>query len=142
MELGKQVCSLELAKRLKELGVKQESLFIWIGEQPEKKGQKEHYDVYRKDNWNTDALYDWVAAYTVAELGEMLVQVEVEGEWYVPVSYRFTNDPPSYECELLHRKMLKSSLHKTVSFSEADARAKMLIYLIENGLLDVKTLNV
>jgi hypothetical protein len=29
MDLEKQVCSLELAKKLKELGVKQESLFRW-----------------------------------------------------------------------------------------------------------------
>jgi hypothetical protein len=29
ISLEKQVCSLELAKRLKELGVKQESLFYW-----------------------------------------------------------------------------------------------------------------
>jgi len=29
MKLEDQVCSLELAKRLKELGVEQESLFYW-----------------------------------------------------------------------------------------------------------------
>jgi len=29
MGLEKQVCSLGLAKRLKELGVAQESLFVW-----------------------------------------------------------------------------------------------------------------
>jgi hypothetical protein len=30
MELEKQVCSLELAKRLKELGVEQQSYFVWV----------------------------------------------------------------------------------------------------------------
>jgi hypothetical protein len=29
MELEKQVCNLELAQKLKKLGVKQESLFYW-----------------------------------------------------------------------------------------------------------------
>ena len=29
MKLEDQVCSLELAKKLKELGVKQDSLFYW-----------------------------------------------------------------------------------------------------------------
>jgi len=41
MKLEDQVCSLELAKRLKDLGMKQESLWYWIpnwngtGGQPE-----------------------------------------------------------------------------------------------------------
>lgn len=30
MKLENQVCSLELAKRLKELGVKQDSLWVWV----------------------------------------------------------------------------------------------------------------
>ena len=29
ISLEKQICSLELSKRFKELGVKQESLFVW-----------------------------------------------------------------------------------------------------------------
>jgi hypothetical protein len=35
MELSKQVASLDFAKRLKELGVKQESLFYWCKENKE-----------------------------------------------------------------------------------------------------------
>jgi hypothetical protein len=36
MKLEDQVCSLELAKRLQELGVKRESLFYWHEEQGHK----------------------------------------------------------------------------------------------------------
>lgn len=65
MKLEDQVCSLELAKRLKELGVKLESLFYW------------HY----WDNRNTWTLEPagrykdeepFFFAFTVAELGAML----------------------------------------------------------------------
>jgi len=31
MKIEEQVCALELAKRIKELGVKQESRFYWCG---------------------------------------------------------------------------------------------------------------
>lgn len=62
MKLEDQVVSLELAKRLKELEVMQESLFFWC------------------DNWvhSQDSVYhsptssETFSAFTVAELGEML----------------------------------------------------------------------
>jgi hypothetical protein len=60
MELEKQICSLELAKKLKELGVKQDSLFWWVNG----RGRMELHDKH------TDS--DSVSAFTVAELGEML----------------------------------------------------------------------
>jgi hypothetical protein len=73
MEVEKQVCNLELAKRLKKLGVKQESAFWW-----------EQIKVAGKNEWHKDWTlafnsyskpYDAthiVSAFTVAELGEML----------------------------------------------------------------------
>ena len=66
MKLEDQVCSLELAKKLKELGVKQESLFYWwfvrndMGD-----------DVFVSDTKPVNGTEYW-SAFTVAELGEML----------------------------------------------------------------------
>ena len=66
MELKHQVCSLEIAKRLKELGVKQESEFHW----------QHHRSVNSPSGWawslsNTTNGHS-VSAFTVAELGEIL----------------------------------------------------------------------
>ena len=67
MKLEDQVCSLDLAKELKKLGVPQESSFAWLVPLV---GYK----------WILKCLYGakfarsaaWVSAFTVAELGEML----------------------------------------------------------------------
>lgn len=65
MELEKQVCSLELAKKLKELGVKQESLFVW--------DIKRKNLFYTKNNYpdGNIELLEQCVAFSVAELGEM-----------------------------------------------------------------------
>ena len=74
LPLEQQVCSLDLAKRLKELGVKQESQFWW-----DKDDTGEYTQLIIAFNFNsrnanlkvfrTD---DAISAFTVAELGEML----------------------------------------------------------------------
>ena len=61
LPLEKQVCSLELAKKLKELGVRQESIFYWE----------------KRDGWELvddpyDDQFELYSAFTVAELGELL----------------------------------------------------------------------
>jgi hypothetical protein len=111
MELVKQVCSLELAKSLKELGVKQESLYLyWRG------------NVYTSAHVDGRSLAgkEGIAAPTVAELGEMLP----------PGAYEVVRDE-SKRCWIKYE-------YCDVGFSantEADARSKMLIYLIENKLV-------
>src|ERR1051325_10817319 len=62
MQLEQQVCSLELAKRLRELGVKQESYFYWFFE------EYNHEPV----GWRIQTEEGDYSAFTVAELGEML----------------------------------------------------------------------
>jgi hypothetical protein len=70
MKLEEQVCSLDLAKRLKELGVKQESYWYWVDWQ-----ENNHEDGAPK-GWNLEhpphSDCPFVSAFTVAEFGEML----------------------------------------------------------------------
>ena len=110
MDLVQQVCSLELAQKLKELGVKQESLWYWL-----KISELDEQYVIRFSNKICEH-WEHYSAFTVAELGEMLK----ESEWrlpYVRENGRWWNggfdDEPT-------------------SATEADARAKCLIYLLEN----------
>lgn len=125
-----QVSSLELSKRLKELGVKQESVFKYCGG---------HTDYHDSDEGvfelcpNTDLLDDdeychtaemtcefTISAFTVAELGEMLPK---NLPWTSITGYL----QRSWSCEITN--------HREGADTEADARAKMLIYLLENNLL-------
>lgn len=123
MNQEQQVCSLELAKRLMELGVKQESYFTWVGE----------------ELWDTTMLSDYetprtsrerISAFTVAELGEMLpgnfnglytrFQKGLMGNrWFAT----------------LHKVNGNRQQHQEEEKTEADARAKMLIHLLENKLI-------
>ena len=126
MQLEKQVCSLELAKRLKELGVKQGSLFWWVTTKPtdvapttiEWKGDIELIN----EKVSLTYITEKTSAFTVAELSEelpdgyatFLTKVRGKLEW-----------------------MCQDGAEELEQFAdtEADARAKMLIYLIENELV-------
>lgn len=116
MNLESQVVSLELAKRLKELGVKQESVCIW----------QERYMGHWKPTWvkvvadDREIVY---SAFTVAELGEMLPEFFMSG--------RLSDG--SFACAV--KGLQSSNLYSREKLKEADARAKLLIYLIEKGLV-------
>jgi len=124
MKLEQQVVSLDLAKRLKELGVKQESEFYWnrflnSTEYQEQHGEpEESWRVVRP--FNMDALGDaFYSALTVAELGEML-----------PAQTRSIKVAPGdFYCN--------SQIHAWPGQhgeTEADSRARMLVFLLENDL--------
>ena len=131
MKLEKQVCNLELSKKLKELGVKQESLWYWQ---------------LNKDGWilvlaeQIVEENDCVSAFTLAELGEMLpahptreskITGSEEGAKWFAMKYddevnKDNSQKIEYVCEFGNNKFRDRN--------EANARAKMLIYLIENKL--------
>jgi len=170
MELEKQVASLELSKQLKELGVKQESLFYWVdGElrqgmadyklafermeamlmesitdkSPMEVNGKfvvgEHYSIEQdrrlavlESPQRTGAAQreynDHYSAFTVAELGEMLpyrwttYKSNIDDEWI-----GLNTDPEMMWCDPLFEKVGANT--------EADARAKLLIHLMEEGII-------
>jgi len=124
MKLEKQVCSLELAKRLKELKIKQESLFQWC----DISGKAWLY--YGKIINSPEMR---CSAFTVAELGELLPDfIKTREE-----NYFITMDCDKHIC---YENMEKTSeihfMDNFDKFTEADARAKMLIYLIENKYVE------
>jgi hypothetical protein len=115
MKLEDQVCSLELAKRLKELGVKQDSHFYWWEHKPGTGWHlTENMSIYADEN---------VSAFTVAELGEMVLETVSSGKTWGGG----------------YRALFISDAHKTIhqedAQTEADARVKMLIHLLENKLI-------
>lgn len=124
MELIKQVCSLESAKRLKELGVKQKSLFWWSEYH---NGQQILWEDEKKQQEPERFNLDWYSAFTVAELGEMLPEDCASGKATLGKDCGFGN----FTCiKFLERKNVFAE-------TEAEARAKMLIYLLENKLIKI-----
>lgn len=118
MELTKQVCSLELAKRLKEFGVRQESLFSY-GYMTGNPEYESNYELCTSSELNLPE-EEMYAAFTVAELDEILSKY---GEYSVT----------EYKDEIAVQIVGKGEIyHKG---NRADARAEMLIYLLENKLI-------
>ncbi len=164
MILEKQVVSLELSKKMKELGFPQESLFYWVyTDAPLKDGSRNKILLgsdLGESHWELGGEQDTYSAYTVAELGEFLpeqikingwgyrkdelidCQLEVtkirEDFWYVSYVERIQGIKLQ---DILKPGIRKSFGHlSTVILGrdaniEADARAKMLIYLAENNLI-------
>lgn len=157
MKLEQQVTSLEISKKLKELGMKQESLFYWrLGYSTEdhfengvstgRKGNFRDYELtyYPKPRYET-ADFKWnqadlqklyeteVSAFTVAELGEMLPDDYISGQ--VPLDAA----DGKWKClRLSFPEFEPWNKFWEYADTEADARGKMLIYLIESNLLPVK----
>jgi len=133
MKIEKQVVSLELAKKLKELEVKQESLWWWIKSYDRGLNETMEWIVseYDLSQWDGSHIEEQYSAFTVAELGEMLPNAidinilrcmkTIRGEYIC--QYR-ANDVEGGK-ELCY----------TQADTEANARAKMVLYLVKEGKL-------
>lgn len=138
MKLEQQVVSLELAKQLKELGVKQYSLFCWDTDYENGRVIFPNYEVREL----MPKLNNKVSAFTVAELGEMLPLYIMLGKLKLVMAKSHNHNGDFYSVgyfPLKDRDSLDINLqHDSAIFferNEADARAKMLIWLIEEGYI-------
>ena len=132
MRLENQVCSLELAKSLKELGVNKPSIFGWVHHNF---GDKKEWIIIKGTNdlkpmnWgdNHCKLQEQkdkeISAFTVAELGEMIPSfVELSKVENIKIATIYSED---------------NGTESNVSFiddTEANVRAKILIYLLQNNI--------
>lgn len=137
MQLEKQLANLELSKKLKELGVKQESLFYWQPLwQPGEKAQLMHLIwpaskiENRPDIEQTMLPY---SAFTVAELGEMLPlgcsSTKINEYKKDGTTKIWQSNTARYIGGRDGRMIIE------YGNTEADARAKMLIYLLDHKLI-------
>ncbi len=135
MKLENQVCSLELAKKIKQLGVKQDSLWWWMKYQRmpdssifwtiqrEEIKDTNEYSFIKRDN---------ISAFTVAELGEMLPFGVDSGK----TDYDLGKEK-SFFCAWREDAYHEEKPDKIIfADTEANARAKMLIWLIEQGKVE------
>lgn len=133
--LPSQVTSLPLSKRLKELGVPQQgSLYSWHMTVSHTLGSGEYkengYSIQnreaRPDLYPNDKKYEAYAAYTVAELGMFLSEKNWEercnGNGIFKMTYKLDSEKERYT---------------VTSNNEADARASMLVWLLEQKIISL-----
>lgn len=137
MNLTDQVCSLEYAKKLKELGIAQSSLFYWV----KPKSWERHRDppefTIEYIHWFDELQeplslkdYETYSAFTVAELGELLPEcIPYEGDLMMWNNMNF-QDQRYFGIEYTG-----SGLESFTAETEANVRAMMLIYLYEQGIV-------
>jgi len=129
--LERQVCSLAWARKLKKLGVGQQSAFYWC----QRVDPKTQYELELGRNIHSRLFLEqeFIAAFTCAELGEMLPQ-----GWEF-IFYHTIRGPHRIDCNFIpsvnEGRFLSNWFEAD---TEADARAKMLCYLIENKIITVE----
>lgn len=137
LPIEKQVASLESSKKLKEMGFRQDTLFYW------EKSSEDIWTIFMSNTGDAH-MQEWCAAPTAAELGEVLNKY---AECYVTRWYKngITVEP---QRKYRRFKISKTEINRRVKQNEialkmlndmpkteAEARALMLIYLIEKGLI-------
>lgn len=156
MKLEDQVISLELAKCLKKLGLNQQSHFIWwyteamstdVKYFPEQDWDKREWSLQVRDKYYANHAHNGyegraLPAYTVAELGELI------GPYFQINSGRSGRPAQMVWTEVMPNILIRSNpeLHPPEETkrapvmpakSEAEARAKVLFYLIENKIITI-----
>lgn len=137
MELCNQIVSFDIAKKLKKLGVKQDSLFYWRYLNDGKHSRWVTECPYFLEGIKEGILYQeyiekMISAFTVSELGIFLPDLYL--------SFKTTGNHPITNEKLLdwtiYKEIVGDKPTPFVESTEADVRAKMLIHLIEKGFVN------
>lgn len=133
LPLESQVSSLELSKKLRELGVRQNAYWSWCFNKGRHKSEDRTYLLETQKSYNFLNENRCWSAFSVAELGEMLpgmidVGLKPGQMRMVLVTGRTLGD--GWRVDYRNEAAMPIS---TTAETEVDARAKMLIYLIERG---------
>lgn len=156
MKLKNQVCSLELAKKLKELGLKRDSCFIYKYHTTIKylhpHSSAEKMEISRTidstaivvENYGP-IIYPDIAAYTAAELLEMLpLQITISNTEFILAMHSNSEDN---QIRINYFKEMSFSLDAELfpidveAFNLSDALARLLVFLIVNDYIKVEDLN-
>ena len=126
MRIEDQCVSLELARRLKELNLKQNSLFNWHD-------IDSFYPCVRHEDYIPERSGDFIlSAFSVAELGEILPRLlHKNGVGYFLEIFKDVDE----NWHIKYEGYIDNKLIQIYSLNEANARAKMLIHIIENNLV-------
>lgn len=126
MTLDNQLTNKELSQKMKELGFPQDSLFYWS------KNGGHQWRIENSYYFKVDKRAD-ISAYTVAELGEMLPMEIEDGKG--KLNFKISNKEDGWSIRYVLAEREGKTIFKFIEKTEADARAKMLIYLKENNLI-------
>ena len=123
-----QVCRLELAKKLKKLGMKQESLFWWAEYND---GTSSLIDYKAANKHCRSVLFNLYSAPTVAELGEMLPYYIKTSKAYIFLVIKKL--PTGWECG--YAEIDYTTHFRRTGETLADACGEILVYLWDNNLI-------
>lgn len=148
LHLEKQCASLEPSIKLRNLGVRQKSCFAWMNDTEKVGSYLDDVELFATMGIELMRGGKAVSAFTVAELGEMLPEREEKDfrvsfinihknkkesgteQWTVKFVWRVVGTSPANDARYI-----------TYGDNLADAMAKMLIYLLENKIIEVDIIN-
>lgn len=138
MEIEQQVCSFELARQLKELGVKQNAYFSWY--------KNSDFDNQYILNITDKTDIEHYSAFTVAELGEILPQYIFVNE-NTPIYFLSNNKKCGYyftKRYIYENFVIPEAIQTLFQVNEdieANSRAQMLCYILRGKFVKIEDIN-